>query len=81
MRWRPPGSHEAGFRCRKRREQGRGSDGGRPDPDAEIGTQWYLVQWAGHNYANTSWEPAENLEGAREAVADFHRDHPAKPRA
>jgi hypothetical protein len=42
---------------------------------------WYLVQWAGHNYVNTSWEPAENLEGASEAVADFHRDHPAKPRA
>jgi hypothetical protein len=42
---------------------------------------WYLVLWAGHNYVNTSWEPAENLEGAGEAVADFHRDHPAKPRA
>jgi hypothetical protein len=42
---------------------------------------WYLVQWAGHNHVNTSWEPAENLEGASEAVADLHRDHPAKPRA
>jgi hypothetical protein len=41
----------------------------------------YLVQWAGHNYINTSWEPAENLEGASEAVANFHRDHRAKPRA
>jgi len=42
---------------------------------------WYLVQWAGHNYVNTSWEPAENLENAPDLVADFHRDNPAKPRA
>jgi hypothetical protein len=41
---------------------------------------WYLVQWAGHNYVNTSWEPAENLEGASEAVAGFHRENRAKPR-
>jgi hypothetical protein len=31
--------------------------------------------------STASWEPAETLEGASEAVADFHRDHPAKPRA
>jgi hypothetical protein len=42
---------------------------------------WYLVQWAGHNYVNRSWEPAENLESASEVVADFHRENPAKPRA
>jgi hypothetical protein len=38
---------------------------------------WYLVQWAGRNYVNTSWEPTENLENASEVVADFHRDNPA----
>jgi hypothetical protein len=42
---------------------------------------WYLVQCAGHNSVNTSWEPAENLENASEAVAGFHRNNPAKPRA
>jgi hypothetical protein len=42
---------------------------------------WYLVQWAGHNYVNTRWEPAENLENAGEVLADFHRDNLAKPRA
>jgi hypothetical protein len=42
---------------------------------------WYLVQWAGHNYVNTSWEPAENLENTSEVLADFHCDNPAKPKA
>jgi hypothetical protein len=42
---------------------------------------WYLVQWAGHNYVNTSWEPAENLGSASEVVADLRRENPAKPRA
>jgi hypothetical protein len=42
---------------------------------------WYLVQWGGHNYVNTSWEPGENLENANEVLADFHRDNPVKPRA
>jgi hypothetical protein len=32
---------------------------------------WYLVQWAGHNYVNTSWEPAETLEGASESGSRF----------
>jgi hypothetical protein len=40
----------------------------------------YLVQWAGYSYVRTSWEPAENLEGARELVEEFHRDHPEKPK-
>jgi hypothetical protein len=39
------------------------------------------VQWAGHNYVDTSWEPAENLENAKEVFADFHGENPAKLRA
>ena len=40
----------------------------------------YLVQWAGYNHIQTSWEPAENLENAPDIVEEFHRDNPTKPR-
>ena len=40
----------------------------------------YLVQWAGYNHIQTSWEPAENLENAAETVEEFHRENPQKPR-
>ena len=40
----------------------------------------YLVQWAGYNHIQTSWEPAENLENAPDLIAEFHAKHPDKPR-
>ena len=40
----------------------------------------YLVQWAGYNHIRTSWEPAENLENARDLVDEFHRERPDRPR-
>jgi hypothetical protein len=41
---------------------------------------YYHVQWAGYNYLRTTWEPAQNLENARELVDAFHAAYPAKPR-
>jgi hypothetical protein len=41
----------------------------------------YLVEWKGYEGTDeqTTWEPAENLDGAQEMIADYHRLHPEKP--
>ena len=38
----------------------------------------YLVKWKG--YDAPTWQPAEDLEHAVEAVRDFHRLNPDRPR-
>ena len=39
----------------------------------------YLVGWKGYGPEERTWEPAENLENAKEAVAAFHLRHPNRP--
>jgi hypothetical protein len=41
----------------------------------------YLVEWKGYEGTDeqTTWEPAENLDGAQDMIADYHRLHPEKP--
>src|ERR1700686_3908514 len=39
----------------------------------------YLVDWVGYSPEERTWEPSEYLEGAADAVADFHRRHPNRP--
>jgi len=36
----------------------------------------YLVEWKGYGPKERTWEPAENLENAKEAIAAFHFRHP-----
>jgi hypothetical protein len=52
--------------------------------DSRLFGRWkklqYLVSWKGYGPEENSWEPAENLENAPEAVAEFHRSHPKAPR-
>jgi len=36
----------------------------------------YLVGWKGYGPEERTWEPAENLENAKEAIAAFHLRHP-----
>jgi transposase InsO family protein len=39
----------------------------------------YLVQWEGYSQDERTWEPAEHLQHAVNAVADFHLRHPNRP--
>ena len=40
----------------------------------------YLVQWKGFTREEREWKMSAELTHAKEAVADFHRLHPAAPR-
>ena len=41
----------------------------------------YLVRWTGYDDPSSdTWEPADGLGNAQEAIAEFHRLYPAKPR-
>ena len=40
----------------------------------------YLVDWVGYDQSERSWQPAVNIEGATEAVAEYHQDFPDRPR-
>ncbi|KIJ10927.1 hypothetical protein PAXINDRAFT_24616, partial [Paxillus involutus ATCC 200175] len=40
----------------------------------------YLVHWRGFPREEREWKTARELDHAKDAVADFHRLHPAKPR-
>jgi hypothetical protein len=40
----------------------------------------YKVRWKDYGSESDSWEPAENLEHAQQAVAEFHQKHPSAPR-
>ena len=39
----------------------------------------YLVNWKGFPREEREWKKASELQHAPEAIADFHRNHPAKP--
>ena len=43
------------------------------------GRLFYLVDWVGYDESERSWEPADNMENAADAVADFHATFPARP--
>jgi len=40
----------------------------------------YLVKWEGYNVEHNTWEYAENLDNAQDAIAEFHIKNPAAPR-
>ena len=40
---------------------------------------FYLVDWVGYDISERSWEPADNMGNAADAVADFHATFPARP--
>ena len=39
----------------------------------------YEVKWEGWDEGHISWEPAENVENARELVEEFHAENPDAP--
>ena len=39
----------------------------------------YLVDWKGYSEEERTWEPAENVSGAADLVAEFHRRYPQRP--
>src|SRR5215469_18426575 len=41
----------------------------------------YKVKWKGYGPHEMTWEPPRNLTNAKDAVADFHKRHPDKPKA
>jgi len=41
----------------------------------------YLIEWKGYGPEERTWEPAENLENAKEAIVAFHFRHPNRPSA
>ena len=40
----------------------------------------YLVKWKNYQLEEASWEPVTNLTNAREAIEEFHLEHPDAPR-
>jgi hypothetical protein len=40
---------------------------------------WYLVDWKGYKPDERTWEPAEHITHAAEAVAAYHLRHPQRP--
>lgn len=51
------------------RKQGRGN-----------GQIFYKVSWKGYGPHKMSWEPIEHLNTAQQALEDFHKQYPNKPR-
>ena len=39
----------------------------------------YLVKWKNYPLEEASWEPVMNLTNAREAIEEFHLEHPDAP--
>jgi Chromo (CHRromatin Organisation MOdifier) domain len=37
---------------------------------------FYLVDWVGYGPEERTWEPATNVEHAKDALADFYRTYP-----
>ncbi|QRW21689.1 Retrotransposable element Tf2 protein [Rhizoctonia solani] len=37
---------------------------------------WYLVKWHGYDKGSNSWEPVDNVVNTKEAIEDFHKEHP-----
>ena len=40
----------------------------------------YLVDWVGYDAFDRTWEPAGALKNTKDAVADFHKKIPSRPR-
>ena len=40
----------------------------------------YLVDWVGYDDSERTWESAENITHASDAISNFHSRFPAKPR-
>jgi Integrase zinc binding domain/RNase H-like domain found in reverse transcriptase/Chromo (CHRromatin Organisation MOdifier) domain/Integrase core domain len=40
---------------------------------------WYIVDWKGYGPKERTWEPAENLTHATDAVAAYYPRHPQRP--
>ena len=40
---------------------------------------WYFVDWVGYRPEERTWEPADHLSHANDAVAAYHRRHPQRP--
>jgi hypothetical protein len=40
----------------------------------------YLVKWKGYDSGHNLWEPAGNLDNAKDLVQEFHQRNPAAPR-
>jgi len=49
------------------------------DSKMESRQLFYLVDGVGYGPEERTWEPATNVEHAKDAVADFHRMHPRRP--
>jgi hypothetical protein len=39
----------------------------------------YYVDWVGYSPIDRTWEPAEHLCHAKEALAEFHARYPGRP--
>ncbi|CCO36910.1 Retrotransposable element Tf2 155 kDa protein type 1 [Rhizoctonia solani AG-1 IB] len=37
---------------------------------------WYLIKWVGYDAGSNSWEPADNVGNAEEAIQEFHKKFP-----
>jgi len=40
---------------------------------------WYFVDWVGYRPEERTWEPADHLSHAEDAVAAYHLRHPQRP--
>lgn len=40
----------------------------------------YKVQWKGYGAHEQTWEPISNLDNAKDAIADYHKQFPKKPK-
>ena len=40
----------------------------------------YLVSWKGYDGSHDSWQPLENVEGAKDRTSEFHQAHPTADR-
>jgi hypothetical protein len=50
------------------------------DSRVRRGRLQYCVKWKGYPYEERTWEPVSNLEHAKNAISDFHKNHPSAPR-
>ena len=40
----------------------------------------YYKDWVGYDVSDRSWEPAAVLTNANDAIQDFHKKNPSRPR-